>query len=29
MNLKRFVAMKEDAKKDNYTKEICKKISKI
>ena len=28
MNLKRFVAMKEDAKKDNYTKEICKKISK-
>lgn len=28
MNLKRFIAMKEDAKKDLYTKEICKKISK-
>lgn len=27
-NLSRFVAMKEDAKNENYTKRICKKISK-
>ncbi len=28
MNLKKFVAMKEDSKKDNYTRQICKKITK-
>lgn len=28
MSLKRFIAMKEDAKNDNYTKKICKKLSK-
>ena len=27
-NLKRFIAMKEDAKNDNYTKKICKNLSK-
>ena len=27
-NLKRFVAMKEDAKNETYTKKICQKISK-
>ena len=28
MNLKKFIAMKEDAKNDFYTKKICKQISK-
>ena len=28
MKLKKFIAMKEDAKNDFYTKKICKQISK-